>query len=150
MTEHELFDRFFNGGKFSLPYLIRLYHPKSGTIRLVNNNESVWFRNELYEASSFEYTPGGTDGKGASLKVTGIDNTLIEFVENADFRYRLDVVGVVIDGGTIQQIHSYVHFYGSVSYDDGMQVQFQLGRDDRLDMTFCPYTYDTDNNRANA
>lgn len=150
MTDQELFDRFFSGGKFSLPYLIKFYHPTAGTIRLVNNTEAIELDGEEYIPSSFDYTPPDTAGKGASLKITGIDNGLIEFVENANWQYRLEVTGVIAEDGTVQKIKSYVHFYGSVSYGDDMQLQFQLGRDDRLDMTFCPYTYDTDNNRANA
>lgn len=150
MTDSELFNKLFEGGKYSLPYLIRFYHPSVGTIRLVNNNEAVELDGETYSPSSFEYTPPDTQGKGGSLKITGIDNALIEFVENANYQYRLDVAGVLTEGQTVQCINSYVHFYGSVSYGDDMQLQFQLGRDDRLDMTFCAYTYDTDNNRANA
>jgi hypothetical protein len=150
MTDAELFDTLFSGGKYSLPYLIKFYHPTAGTIRLVNNNEAVELDNELYEPSSFEYTPPDTTGKGATLKITGIDNAIVEFVENANYQYRLDVKGVIVSGGVVEKIKSYVHFYGSVSYGEDMQLQFQLDRDDRLDMTFCPYAYDTDNNRANA
>ena len=150
MTEAELFNKFFSGGNFSLPYLIYFYHPKTGNIYIVNNNDGVSFRGNEYKPSSFDYNPPDTSGKGATLKVTGIDNPLIEFAEDADYQYRLEVVGVITESGMIQQIKSYTHFYGTVSYGDDMQMQFQLGRDDRLDMTFCPYTYDTDNNRANA
>lgn len=150
MTDAELFDTFFNGGKFSLPYLIRFYHPRIGTIRLVNNNEAVILNGETFEPSSFEYIPPDVTGKGASLKITGIDNDLIDFVENANYQYRLEVAGAIASDGTIQKIKNYTHFHGSVSYGDDMQLNFQLGRDDKLDMTFCPYTYDTDNNRANA
>ncbi len=150
MTDSEIFDKFFSGGNFALPYLVKFYHPSAGTIRLVNNTESVQIDNELYQPSSFEYVPPDNSGKGASLKISGIGNSLIEFVENANYQYRLDIAGVLAADGTIQRIKSYTHFYGSVSYGDDMQLQFQLGRDDRLDMTFCAYTYDTDNNRANA
>ncbi|WP_294429902.1 hypothetical protein [uncultured Treponema sp.] len=150
MSEEEIFDRLFSGGKYSLPYLVKFYHPTAGSIRLVNNNEAVELDGELYAPSSFEYTRPDRSGKGGSLKITGIDNGLIEFVENANWRYRLDVAGVIAEDGTVQRIRSYVHFYGSVSYGDDMQLQFQLGRDDRFDMLFCPYFYDTDNNPANA
>ena len=150
LTDEEIFDRFFSGGNFALPYLVRFSHPAAGVICIVSDNTAVIHDGETYEPSSFEYTPPDTDGSGASLKITGIDNTLIEFVENADWQYRLDVTGVIAEDGSIQPIRSYAHFFGSVSYSEDMQLQFQLGKDDRLDMTFCPYTYDTDNNRANA
>ena len=150
ITDAELFDKFFSGGHYALPYLIKLSHPTAGTVRLVNNNESVLFDGDNYEACAFDYTPPDMTGGSASLKVTGIDNTVIEFVENADWRYRLDVVGVIAEDGAVQRIRNYVHFLGSVTYADDMQIQFNLGRDERLDMMFCPYTYDADNNRANA
>lgn len=150
MTDAELFNRFFYGGNFALPYLIRFYHPNAGTIRLVNNTEAVTLDGETYGVSTFEYTPPDTKGDGGHLKITAIDNELIEFAENADWQYRLDVVGVIAENGTVQKIKSYAHFYGSLSYGENMEIEFNLGKDDKLDMKFCPYTYDTDNNRGNA
>lgn len=150
MTEPEIFNRLFSGGRFSLPYLIKFTHPTAGTIRLVNNNQSVELEGEQYEVSTFLYTEPNNKGEAGTLEITAVDNTLIEFVENADYRFRLDVVGVLIEDGTIQKIKTYSHFFGSVSYGLDMKLSFQLGKDDRLDMAFPPYVFDADNNRGNA
>lgn len=150
MTENEIFNRLFSGGRFTLPYLIKFTHPTAGTIRLVNNNQSVEFEGEQYEVSTFSYTEPNNKGEAGTLEVTAVDNTLIEFIENADYRFRLDVVGVLIEDGTIQKIKTYSHFFGSVSYSLDMKLSFQLGKDDRLDMAFPPYVFDADNNRGNA
>ena len=104
MTEHEIFNHLFSGGRFALPYLIKFSHPTAGTIRLVNNNQSVQFEGEQYEVSTFLYTEPNNKGEAGTLEITAVDNTLIEFVENADYRFRLDVVGVLIEDGTIQKI----------------------------------------------
>lgn len=148
MTSNEVFNKLFNGGKFTLPYLIK-FTEGSKVVRLVNDNQDVTFNGEKYSASTFEYTPPDNYGEGGSLEVTAIDNDLFEFIENAT-NYTLDVVGVIAENGEVQRLRQYQHFYGSVSCSENMQLSFSLGRDDRLDMQFCPYKFDTDNNRANA
>lgn len=150
MTESEIFYRLFSGGKHSLPWLIKLSHPDAGTIRLVNNNEAVQLDDETYEVANFEYVAPDTSGEGGQLKIAAADNGIIQFVEQADSRWRLDVVGVIAHEGVIQRIKQYTHFFGSISYGVDMIVEFQLGRDDRLDMKFPPYMFDTDNNRGNT
>lgn len=152
MTDSQLFDLLFSGGKYTLPYLLKFSHPDLDSVCLVNNNESVTFENELYEVATFAYTPPSYDGTGGALNLSSIpnENSLFEFLENADYRYRLDVVGVITEDGTIQKIKQYEHLFGSFTVDDKGQIDFQLSNDDRLDMTFTPYKYDTDNNRGNA
>ena len=149
MTSH-IFDKLFNGGRYALPYLVKFNHPTAGTYCFVNNNENVEYNDEEYIASSFDYTPPKNDGTGATLTITGVDNELVEWIENSDSRISIEIVGVLIEDGSVFEIRQYRHFFGSVSYSDDMSLEFNLGSDDRLDMTFNPYVYDTDNNRGNA
>lgn len=151
MTDSQILEKLFNGGNYSLHYLIKLEHATAGVIRLINNNESYEINGEVYEASSFEYDPPATDGSGGALRVTSPSgsNKVFEFVENADENYKLVVVGVLIDN-EVQILTNYVHFHGSVSVDEKGTIEFSLEDDDRLQMTFPPYVYDTDNNRGNA
>jgi hypothetical protein len=150
MTDNEMFNRYFNGGFYSLHYLLEFSCNNSETLYFVNNNENVIFNDKIYNAVGFEYSPPDTQGKGATLKITGVDNSLIEFIENANDDFRLDVIGVIAENGEIQKLKQYSHFYGSVSYGENMELNFELSSDDRLDMTFPPYKFDTDINRGNA
>lgn len=150
MTEAEVFHALFNGGNYSLPYLIKLHHTTAGDLFLINNNESVTYGGNTYAVSNFTYTPPSNKGEGGSLSLSAIDNNLIEWVENADENYTLEVVGVLINGSTVQKIRGFKHFHGSISYSSDMKVEFSLEGDDRLSMTFNPYVYDTDNNRGNT
>lgn len=145
-----IFDKLFNGGRYALPYLVTFSHPAAGDICVINNNESVTYNGKVYSVSSFDYTPPQSDGTGASLTITGIDNELIEWAENADSKLSITVDGVLLENGEVYPLKNYKHFYGSLSYGDDLSLEFSLGGDDRLDMTFNPYVYDTDNNRGNA
>lgn len=152
MTDAEIFHKLFTGGNYSLPYLIE-FALNDGTetvYRFVNNNQNIIYDEKTFVASTFEYTQPDMTGQGASLTISGYDNNLIEFVENATHKWSLTVVGVIADSGDIQPIKQFKHFFGSVSYADNMELDFELGSDDRLDMTFPPYTYDTENNLGNA
>lgn len=150
MTQNEIFEKLFNGGNISTHYLIKFTHPSAGVIRLVNNNASVQYNNETYAISSFSYTEPDIYGDGGNLSISGIDNDLIEFFEDADHRYTMEVVGIIASNGEVQRLKGIRHFYGSISYDETQEIQFQLGKDDRLDMKFCPYMYDTLSNKGNA
>lgn len=151
MTDAEIFNLLFSGGKISLPYLLKFSHETAGEVLLVNNNEDIRYNGELYEAASFDYIPPSLDGSGASLNITSLpnDNTLFEFLENADSKYRLDVVGTIAAGG-VQAIKAYTHFYGSFDMAENGGINFELGNDDRLGMMFPPYKFDTENNAGNA
>lgn len=152
MTDNEIFYKLFNGGNHSLPYLIEFkLNDAEGTVyRFVNNNQNIVYEGKTFIASTFEYSRPNIDGSGGSLTISGADNNLIEFIEQADHRWSLSVVGVIAEAGNIQPINQFVHFFGTVSYSDNMELEFELGSDDRLDMTFPPYMFDTDNNLGNA
>ena len=150
LNEYEIFNRYFNGGAFALPFLLKFTCAGCPTLYFVNNTESINFEGNLYHHASFEYSPPDSNGKGANLRISAADNELIEFVENADDGYRLDVVGLIAEGGEVQRLKQYVHFYGSVSYTENMELNFELGSDDRLDMTFPALIFNSYNNRGNT
>lgn len=150
MTTAELFNALFQGGNFSKHWLIKLSHPTAGTLRYINNNESVTYNNEEYIASNFDYTPPDMNGEGAELVICIIDNPeLMNWVENADSNYTLQVVGILNDG-EITPIHNYKHMHGTVSLGEDNNLNFTVEQDDRLNMIFTVYKYDTDSNRGNA
>ena len=62
MTQNEVFNALHRGGAFSLPYLIKMYHPEFGALHFVNNNENVIYNGVTYQASTFNYTPPQTVG----------------------------------------------------------------------------------------
>lgn len=152
MTQNEVFNALSNGGSFALPYLIRMQHPDFGALYFVNNNEDVTYKNNVYKASAFKYTRPQTVGgvlKKGQLQITAIGNSVIEIIDTSDELFTVDAVGV-IDDGEVTPIKSFRHQYGSVSTDESMKITITFSNDDRLDMTFPPYVFDTDNNRGNA
>lgn len=153
MTDSEIYNLLFCGGNYSLPYLVKFHCQRNGqemTLRFINNNESVTFLGEYYATSTFSYTQPDGNGSGGKISITGIDNELIEFIELADDTWTLEVVGVLAKDRHIEPIGTWRHMHGSVSYGQNMKLEFSLGADDRLDMQFCAYTFDTDNNKGNA
>lgn len=150
MTQAEIFNLLFNGGNYARPWLLKITHPTAGTLRYVNNNEQVTYDNEVYKAANFDYTPPNNLGEGAKLEISAIDNyEIVEWLENADCRYTLEAVGLLINN-TVQETRCFKHFYGTVSMGDDNKLSFSLESDGRLDMVFTVYTYDTDLNRGNS
>lgn len=150
MTRAEIFNLLFNGGNYAKQYLIKLTHPTAGTLRFVNNNQAVTYEGATYNPANYEYTPPDSQGEGASLSIGIADNyQIVEWVENADDRYTLEVIGE-LNNGAVQPIRAYKHFYGSISMSDDGKLSFSLESDGRLGMVFTVYKYDTDLNRGNA
>ena len=150
MTSAQIFNLLFNGGKYAKQYLIKFTHPTAGTLRFVNNNQTVTYNNESYTPANYDYTPPDSQGAGAALSIGIADNyQIVEWVENADDRYTLEVIGE-LNNGEVQPIRTYKHFYGTVSMSDDGKLSFSLENDGRLDMVFTVYKYDTDLNRGNA
>lgn len=150
LTTREIYNLLFSGGNISRHYLIELSHPSAGNIRLVNNNEEITYLGKTYKVSSFDYTPPDKKGTGASLNITTVDNDLFTFIENADHRYNLKVIGVLNSDGSITPLKVYRHLYGSLSMGDNRELNFTPGTDDRLDMKFNVLIYDTISNKGNA
>lgn len=150
MTRAQIFNLLFNGGNYTKQFLIKFSHPTAGVLRFINNNEAVVYEDATYTPANYEYTPPDSQGAGASLSIGIADNyQIVEWVENADDRYTLEVIGE-LNNGTVQPIRAYKHFYGTVSMSDDGKLSFSLENDGRLDMVFTVYKYDTDLNRGNA
>nr|DAM54544.1 MAG TPA: protein of unknown function (DUF1833) [Caudoviricetes sp.] len=153
MTQNEVFNALHRGGAFSLPYLIKMYHPTYGTLYFVNNNEDVIYNGNTYHASNFKYTRPQTIGgvlKNGILEITAIDNEVIDIIEKSDELFEVTAVGVLDKAGSITAIKTFKHQYGTAVIDEQMKVVISFTNDDRLEMTFPPYVFDADNNRGNA
>lgn len=153
MTQDEIFNALHRGGAFSLPYLIKMYHPDYGSLYYVNNNENVVYNGVTFLASTFNYTPPQTIGgvlKSGTLEITAIDNNVIDIIDNSDELFEITAVGVLNGDGTVTAIQMYRHQYGSATTTEDMRVVISFTNDDRMDLTFPPYIFDSDNNRGNA
>lgn len=153
MTQNEVFNALHRGGAFSLPYLIKMYHPTYGALYFVNNNEDVIYNGNTYHASNFNYTRPQTIGgvlKNGILEITAIDNEVIDIIEKSDELFEVTAVGVLDKAGSITAIKTFKHQYGTAVTDEQMKVIISFTNDDRLEMTFPPYVFDADNNRGNA
>ena len=140
------------GGNFALPYLIRFIGSKI-TISLVNNNEDIVYSGVTYKAGAFKYTlPRVSNGviKGGSLEITTAENALTEFVDLSDSSMQVEVIGVLAKDGTVSPIRQFVHKYGTATLDGSCKLNVSFENDDRMEMTFPPYVFDSGNNRGNA
>lgn len=150
MNDVMLFERLFKGGAHSYPILLRFSLGGKGVMTFTDNNEDIAFEGETYHAALFEYTPADYMGKGAQLRISAAGTPLAQFVDAADDTFRLDVVAAIAEDGAVTPLRRYSHFMGKVSWGDSMEMNFELGQDDRLEMTFPPYKFDTDTNRGNV
>lgn len=153
MTQNEVFNALHRGGAFSLPYLIKMYHPDYGALYFVNNNENIVYDSQTFLASTFNYTPPKTIGgvlKDGQLEITAIDNQVIDIIDTSDELFEITVIGVLNDDGTVTAMKMFKHQYGSATTTEDMRVVITFTNDDRLSMTFPPYIFDSDNNRGNA
>lgn len=153
MTQNEVFNALHRGGAFSLPYLIKMYHPDFGSLYFVNNNENVTYNGVTFQASTFNYTPPQTIGgvlKNGSLEITAIENNVINLIDQSDELFEITAVGALNEDGTVTAFKMYRHQYGSVTITEDMRIVLSFTNDDRLDMAFPPYIFDSNNNRGNA
>lgn len=151
MTDSEIFEKLYNGGLFNLPLLIKFTHSTAGVVRLTNDNVKITYKGEEYLPATFDYYQPDSNGEGASLNISSKpgENELFEFIENADENYVLEVIATIQDE-EIQEFRNYKHFHGTADVDEKGNITFNFESDDRQEMTFTPYTYDTDNNKGNA
>lgn len=146
MTENYIFNRLFNGGRYSLPWLLH-FTTSNGDLFFVNALEDISFDGNIYKASTFAYTEPNNQGSGGSLKITLVDNTLIEELDTSD-TLKLKVTGLISEDGTVEPVHVYTHMSAEASWNSNMELQLTLNADDRMTMTFPPYVFDSDNNRG--
>ena len=153
MTQDELYKALTTGGAFALPYLITVSQPDAGTLRFVNNNEDVVFDGYTYKASAFKYSRpyvvGGVLQNGV-LEITAIDSDILALIDNSTEQPEISAVGVLDENGTVTPFKSFRHQYGTVTTDESMRITISFTNDDRLDMKFPPYTFDSENNAGNA
>ena len=156
MTTEQIFYRLFHGGGFSLPYLIKFYHPTAGSLCFVNSDSDIEFNDETYSACGFDYEEPDYTGDGGKLKITlvhttlsNIKNPLIDLIDSADDELEIQVNGVLLEDGSINEMYYRCHKHFSVSYSTDMQLEVSFSKDDRLEMSFPPYVFDSDNNRGN-
>lgn len=153
MTERDIYDALDKGGSFSLPYLVQFIAPGYETIYLVNNNEDIVYLGNTYKAAAFKYTPPKVKGgvvQGGSLDVSVADNSLSAWADLATHTMSVNAVGILKNGTDVEPLSFYRHQYGSVTINNGYQMQMSFTNDDRLSMTFPPVVFDNENNPGNA
>lgn len=153
MSIDEIFNALFNGGSFSLPYLIKLFHPDYGALYYINDVDDLEYNGNLYKASSFKYTKPQTIGgvlKNGSLEITAIDNNVIDIIEVSNELFTVSVIGAIDDNGAVTPMKFYKHQYCTVNTDEQMKIKITFTNDDRPDMVFPPDVFDNNNNIGNA
>lgn len=141
-------------GGYSLPWLIQL-QSESETLRFINDTVSQVYAGNTYAASTFSYTPDahemGFTG-GGTLEIAAADAneavSIIAFIEAAT-SMTLAVVGVLLESGTVTEVRTFRHSYGTVRRD-GRTAKFSFEKDDRLTMTFPALVFSHYNNRGNG
>lgn len=139
-------------GGYSLPWLIELSNGVK-TLRFINDVQSRIYGGHTYVASTFNYTPNpqenGLSG-GGTLDIAAADagdaNGIIPLVQNAT-SIILEVVGVLLEDGTVSEIKTFSHSYGTVRLN-GRDASFSFERDDRLGMSFPALIFTHYNNRG--
>lgn len=142
-------------GAYSLPWLVRLYTPdETSEMLFINDTQGRVYGGKTYLASAFEYTPNteesGFDGGGSlniALSGTASDTT-IDMIEGNRY-LKLNVIGVLLDDGTVSEVKTFAHQYGTVTWNRET-VKFSFDKDDRLEMTFPALVFSHYNNRGNA
>lgn len=139
-------------GGYSLPFLIHIYDKdKNIEMFFVNANGNVFYKGNTYNESSFRYEPNqsvyGFDG-GGKLEITVKENQTIDLVEMYS-DIHLDVIGVMDEQGTITELKTFRHHYGTLT-GDRTSIKFSFDKDDRLEMTFPTLIWNTQNNRGNS
>lgn len=139
-------------GSYSLPFLIHLYTPDMGfTERFINDTRDRVYDGKTYTASAFTYQqepPAHGMTGGGTLEIAVKDNAVIDMVESSTLVF-LDVIGALLEDGTVSPIRIFRHQYGSVVCD-GRKAVFTFEKDDRLRMTFPALIFNHYNNRGNA
>lgn len=142
-----------NGG-YSLPWLLTLTLGAQ-TVRFVNDVVPRTYGGNTFAASTFEYQPAaqsrGLSG-GGTLRIATADaneaDSMAALVDAAT-TVQLEVVGVLLESGTVSEVKTFRHSYGSVRLD-GRTAEFAFAADDRLSMTFPALVFSHYNNRGNA
>ena len=153
MTQFEVYNALFSGGKVALPFLIAMSHPDSGTLYFVNNTDDITYEGRVYKAASFRFTPPKTVGgvqQNGNLQISAIDNNALNLIDASDERFQVTIIGAVAKDGTVTAYQSFIQKYCTVNITENMDISISFDGDDRMGMVFPPVVFDTDNNRGNA
>lgn len=139
-------------GGYSLPWLVTL-SSNTKTLYFINDAKDRAHGGNTYKASTFEYLPSpqeqGLCG-GGTLDIAAADagsvDSIIALVQSAS-TIALEVVGVLLEDGTISEIKTFSHSYGTVRLD-GRRASFTFEKDDRLVMSFPALMFSHYNNRG--
>ena len=135
------------GGGYNLPYLLHIFDLSGQThIYLINDTAPMIYKEHVYEAAAFKYTPSNEGGGSLSIGVQAHEK-LIDLIEE-NYALRVEIVGVV-NGDDVQEIGQYKHRYGQASWD-GVKLELKMNKDDRGNMTFPALIFNGYNNRGNA
>ncbi len=141
-------------GAYSLPYLIHLYDDSpihNIDMYFINDRKDFRYNGQTYKAAAFQYAPKapvlGLSG-GGTLKIEAEDNYVINLTDNYT-SIRLDVIGALMEDGTVTEIRTYRHHYGKANISRGL-VEFSFEKDDRLQMKFPALMWTRNNNKGNA
>lgn len=137
---------FAKNASYAYKWLIELSQ-NDDKIRLVNNNTSVIYKEQVYGASSFLYTPKeqvlGFNSEG-SLKITTVDNSLIYWLERNE-NIKLKVIAVMIDD-VIQEVKTFNHQFCTATWNAN-EITLKFKKDDRLEMAYPSLIYSAHTNR---
>lgn len=140
-------------GGYSLPWLITLSNGTS-TLYYINDTANLTHGGHEYVASTFTYIPSpdenGLSG-GGTLEIAAADAGtagIIALIQSAT-ALTFEVIGVLLDDGTVSEIKTFAHSYGTVRMN-GRKASFSFERDDRLGMSFPAIVFSHYNNRGNA
>ena len=139
-------------GGYSLPWLIALSNGVK-TLRFINDVQPRIYGANTYAASTFAYAPNPEEHGfcgGGTLEIAAADandvNGIIALVQSAS-AISLTVVGVLLEDGTVSEIKTFSHSYGTVRLN-GRDASFSFERDDRLGMSFPALIFTHYNNRG--
>ena len=134
------------GGGYNLPFLVHLSDPENTlNIFLINDNQDMTYKGQLYSASNFTYSPNTTGESSLSIELVA-HNAIIDMLED-NYYFKVEVIGI-FNGDEVESIGSFKHKYGQATWD-GMKLEMKLDKDDRGDMTFPALIFNSYNNRGN-
>ena len=102
------------------------------------------YSGHVFEAASFNYTPGTNGGANLECDIFDKPELLNYITRNRNFKCEL--IGVY-RGGEVVQLETYRHDYGDATWD-GVKFEIRLDSDDRGSMTFPALIYNNYNNRG--
>ena len=147
--DNGIFKKLVNGGGYNLPYLLHLYTADGATnIYLINDTQNRVYDSITFYASNFKYTPNPDGESSLEVELVNAGNAIIDLFED-NYNFRVEIVGTMLENGTVQVIKAYKHKHGSATWE-GKSAKITFDKDDRLGMTFPALIFNSYNNRGNS